>query len=219
VRRLRTESISVAGLDVSLRAPAAVVIPRGWRPEDGVDDLLSKVVSHEIPDNASRRDRARRLAVLSVAIAEVVADADRIFVEDYSYGSTQTQRMYVAELVGGIKLELWRRGCRVLEPIAISTARKALLGKCPQKNAKEIVQRAFRSAFPGRQWGPDEIDAFVVANAARAGLGLSSLTLAGWETAVLPSGAEAHAQNEGTEGRGPGSRAPARGRRRRRVAQ
>ncbi len=156
------------GLDLSLTAPAAAVLPRGWKP--GQWNIPTKVF-----DGGITRDEGR-LMMIRDGVAHYAAKhyVTHVFIEGYSYGS-QNAREALGELGGVIKVALWEIGLQAV-PIPTSSARKTLLGTIKRSSLagakiKDYVNAQL--AKMGAQFPTmDEGDAFVVANAGRASLGL-----------------------------------------------
>ncbi len=69
----------------------------------------------------------------------------------------------LAELHGCVRFLLCEQGQRVIT-VPQASARKLLLGKLPRKDVKETVRQTVTSFMGCAGWGPDEVDAFVVAN-------------------------------------------------------
>ena len=177
----RRATVDVWGLDVSLRGTAAALVLCSWDAKS-IEEVSVFSCAHALPKEHTLEDRCVRLGEISRAVVGLISSDVVVFVEDYSFGSALAHARGVAELTGCIKLALYREKGIVARPIAIPTIRKALLGKVPHERSGEAVQRAFFAAFPqpGEKWTADQVDAFAVANAGRARLGMPSMTLEGW---------------------------------------
>jgi Holliday junction resolvasome RuvABC endonuclease subunit len=168
--------IVILGLDLSLRRPAAVVIPDGW--ELGRWDDLARL-SFEPFEVASDRERYQRIGGI---VARLIGFARErqvtyAFVEQYAFSKSSSSVTKLAELGGHARVEFLRRTGLVLRPVVASQARRQLLGALPRKDAKLVVQLALGAAgapFPN----DDECDAFTVANFGLTELGLVALSLA-----------------------------------------
>jgi hypothetical protein len=200
VRRARPD-VPVVGLDLSLTRPAAVRIPAHWSPGDWgslewwAGDDVPRVAGHE--DDAGR---CRRMIWISDRVLDFVVNrsprTDAVFAEEYAFSQGGPTARKLAENGGVVRVELFRYG-RVMRTVVAASARKFLLGKCPQRDPKVYVQaalwgagaplaeklvRKYRGGWEprtaGAHWGEDECDAFCVANWGRAEIGLTGLTLA-----------------------------------------
>lgn len=153
------------GLDLSLTAAAAVVVPTTW---DGCwGTVVPMVVNAPLGRDASDDERANRTGSVAARIVLFaqqwgVAEA---WIEGYAF-SMNTSAHSLGELGGVVRLELQRAGIH-LHTANMGTARKLLLGKAPRKGAKVAAANALRAAG-SPAWTLDESDAFVCAN-----LGLS----------------------------------------------
>jgi len=103
-----------------------------------------------------------------------------VFVEDYAYGLAGLGGMRIAELGGAVKAQLFAQHAAVVQPVNAMTARKIFLGKLPK--GKGAAQKAVQDAcialgLVPKDSGSDEADAFVIANAGRALLGLPFATI------------------------------------------
>lgn len=161
----------VMGLDLSLRAAAAVVVPADW--DGDWKRVHSKVIGEALSNEATLAERAMRNWSLSkqlscFAINHHVTD---VFIEGYAFGkggrSDSVHKL--AELGGVVKLELVLQN-RNIHIAHMGTARKLLLGKCPRQGAKMAVFDAFVAA--GKRFESlDESDAMACANYGLAELG------------------------------------------------
>ena len=97
-----------------------------------------------------------------------------VFVEGYAFGS-QNAREALAELGGVVKHDLYTMHLLVT-PIVAASARKTLLGKVPSKKTSGIAVKDYvneKLARMGAKFDTmDEGDAYIIANAGRAALGL-----------------------------------------------
>lgn len=201
------KEVPVIGLDLSLKRPAAVCIPAGWKIGDW--DELDWWAGDEVPgvdDHGDDVGRCKRLIWISDQVLNFVINRNvshHVFAEDYAFSQSGPTARKLAENAGVTRVELYRYG-RVMRTVVAASARKLLLGKCPQQDQKLIVQAALYRAGapvsekivrkyvpeyrapkigghprPGRGlWGEDECDAFVVANWGRSEIGLTGLSLA-----------------------------------------
>lgn len=175
---MRRREPSVVGLDLSLRSPAAVLIPAGW--ELGNWHELSWWSGNFPPpapgDLAGQY--ARLLHITKTVVDFVVGSgATDVFVENYAFSASSTSVTKLAELGGAVRVALWRAE-HLVRPVVASQARKLLLGKLPKEGAKVAVQRALY-AHGAPFTNDDECDAFAVANLGLSELGLTAMTLAG----------------------------------------
>jgi len=153
--------VTLLGLDLSLRASAAVAVPLDW--DGDWSRVRSCIAGENLRKHASDAERARRTETIAARLVGFArtAGATHAFVEGYAYG-LGTAAHALGELGGVVRLELVRAGL-VLHTVPMNTARKLLLGRCPREGAKVAVAEALRAAG-GRLETLDEYDAMAVAN-------------------------------------------------------
>ncbi|GAC1450170.1 MAG: hypothetical protein PVSMB8_09260 [Vulcanimicrobiaceae bacterium] len=190
------KQIAVVGFDLSLRAPAACMIPPGW------DCSFTKSgikVAHLNEDKGANlqheKIRAYRIAQIASWALDFIAKYDEEFetcvgyVEDYAFGSQSRSVTGLAELRGVVQnhmsecRDLPRRSFAsrrdgLLIPVSSTAWRKMLLGKLPREGAKVVAQAAIYSAGAPHTWTGDECDAMGVANYGRTEHGMPALSLA-----------------------------------------
>lgn len=188
------EPPAVVGLDLSLRATAAVLIPPRWQVGDW-RRLAWVVTGHKLPNDASLLAQVARLVKIELDVQEFVLLARIregapgevvVAVEQYamSPGKGQGRAHAAGELGGVVKVGLWRCLAVVCRPVSPASARKLLLGVGTGPGIKEEVYarlRAHGAPFPPsphERRTSDVADAFAVANWMRGDLGLPALTLA-----------------------------------------
>jgi hypothetical protein len=167
---------TVAGLDLSLRASAAVVLCRDWSPGDW-SAVRSMIVGRALKKDASEHARIERVRWIAEELITFVvkAGATDVFVEGYAF-SKGTAAHALAELGGHTRVRLRESGVNVYT-VNMTSARKLLLGRVPRSDAKIAVYSALRSAG----WSvatTDESDAFACANYGLTEIGLTALSLA-----------------------------------------
>lgn len=162
-------SESVIGLDLSLRRTGWAIIPYGW----GGDCSMVRVGAIECaPVEGDSCDTAAISRILNgwtervgiwssldrMGLLSITKRADHIGIESLpTHGFSITR---LARLHGALRYALNGPTWDVQQ----ATARKLLLGSVPRKDLKRVVRETVNS-FPGAEsWGPDECDAFVVAN-------------------------------------------------------
>jgi len=158
----------VLGLDLSVRAAAAVACPTDW--DGDWRRVSSLVVGEPLRRDATDVERARRtetIAARLVAFARSTG-ATLAFVEGYAFNQA-TAAHTLAELGGVVRLELVRAGLDV-RTANMSTARKLLLGRVPRSGAKDAVVATLQAAG-ARFETADESDAFCALNFGLAELG------------------------------------------------
>lgn len=195
------------GLDLSLRSSSGVILHHDWDPLRPRERATFDAWGYALKDDAAPDELMKRVESIAVGINELVdkayvlADLGRasarladglqihesaalgnvfVFVEDYAYGRAAKGGTRLAELGGAVKLMVFRRSGIVVQPIVQSRAQKYLLGKLPSGKGTRspAVQAAVRSL--GFEFDrSDPADAFTIANAGRAELGLPGVTLAG----------------------------------------
>jgi Holliday junction resolvasome RuvABC endonuclease subunit len=165
---------SIIGLDLSLRGPAACLIPAGWTV--GVwDELVYRswvTTELEAPTPAERYER---LIAISGAVCSFVVKCQptAVYVEDYAFHAPRV--VALAELGGVVRVDLFREGYIAI-PAPQATVRKRFLGKMPRSGAKEIIKNLLKeNGAPFKN--DDECDAFVVANYGRSESGMVAMTL------------------------------------------
>lgn len=182
----------VLGLDLSLGAPAACVLSSMWKPgywllksacwKSEIDEFMKARLDNGWPIERARIERldfiAKRVAQFARLNNATSMNNAAIFVEGYAFGS-QNAREALAELGGVVKLFLLKDLGIVVRPIVAASARKTLLGKVPSKKTSGVEVKDYvneKLARMGARFKTmDEGDAFVIANAGRAALGLSHI--------------------------------------------
>jgi len=171
----------VMGLDLSLTAPAAVVLPARWRP--GTWRMPSACWAAKIAlfvhEERERADfEPARWALLSNWVLDFarVRGATHVFVEDYAFAARRTAGRALAEFGGVVKYNFWNRQQIVVQPVVAASARKTLLGHVPSKKTSGVEVKDYvneKLARMGAKFATmDEGDAFIVANHGRYLLGL-----------------------------------------------
>src|SRR5512142_3006937 len=162
----------VIGFDLSLTSPGVCRIPFNW----GAAPEVCYVTHFDGPETPlDDMERARRLDDLCSLLEQEVALCPGRIKGAVIEGLPTHQAHNIgplAELHGVVRLMLLRR--RIWTRTApLASARKLLLGKLPQKDAKKIVEVTVPLFGGCGCWTSDEIDAFVVANWMMAELGES----------------------------------------------
>ncbi len=155
----------VLGLDLSLASAGIACLPLDW------DCALARVNVATIPHkHAPHNDteRAERLTTVArgvIARAQVLAAGRGI--EAWGIESLPTHQAHalvpLAELHGTVRYLLHEQG-QLVVTVPQASARKLLMGHLPRKDQKEIVRQTVTGLVGCAGWGPDEVDAFVVAN-------------------------------------------------------
>lgn len=166
----------VLGLDLSLRATAAVLLPEDWDPASPDRwDVPSAVFGYSL-EKATPREELERLAEIAQGVA-VFAVNHRIthaYVEGAAYGLSARSGVRLAELAGAVKVVLFDLTDVVAVPVSSTTVRKFFLGKLPRKGAAEATHARLKEL--GCPWeGSDRGDAILLASYGRSGLGLPGL--------------------------------------------
>lgn len=136
----------------------------------------------DFPKGATREQKADRWARISHAVLAFCEKHQPMLVgvEDYAFSRKSSSVTRLAELGGIVRIDLWRARPEWLpHEVTASQARKVLLGKVPQKDAKDWTQANVRR-LKGEAiyWTEDEVDAVVVANFAAQ--------IAGWAPLSFP---------------------------------
>jgi hypothetical protein len=173
-------AVGIVGLDLSLRGAAAVIVPASWILDSprSWDSLTRMTVGYEGGDNERK---VTRLHDIAKSIADFVgrSETKHVFVEDYAFGMMNGIRL--GELGGAVKAYIYATYGIVTVPMNMSTARKYLLGKIPRGKgavAKRLTEVMTDLQLPSA-WTADERDAWIIANAARAEMGIPGATLGG----------------------------------------
>lgn len=158
----------IIGLDLSLRAAAACSIPFNW-DEDFRHDMRkvqTQVWGGGLGKEATLAQRHDRIVAISSGIVSFchAHRASRVFVEEYAFNQG-TGAYALGELGGVIKYRLYTELRMMTVSIVASRARKVLLQKLPRKDIKAWVVANVKRLPETSAWTPDEVDAFVVANA------------------------------------------------------
>lgn len=169
-------STVVLGLDLSLRAAAAIVITDSFYKHLDWDELPTIVVGHGLTKEATEAERLDRIIHIAETI-EVFASkhyVSHVFVEHYAYSMNGVSQAHsLGELGGVVKAHLHRNGYPV-QPVIASQARKFAFGKIPRKDAKIYVGQKV-NAMGGNFKTADEVDAWVVGNFGRSELDLPAI--------------------------------------------
>ena len=155
---------SVLGLDLSLRRPAACVIPEGWQVGDWKALHLLAFDGEDSHDERSHYARIIKIVgkMRDFMLAYGVGLNDA-WVEGYAFSRNSSSVTKLAELGGVARCEFLSYG-RVLRAVPQSSVRKLLLGKVPREDPKKFVQAAFCEAEAPFWEDPDICDAVAVAN-------------------------------------------------------
>lgn len=153
---------TLAGIDLSLRATAAVALPLDW----GGDWTLLKTfgAGYELHREATVASHAARLQGTADKLVAFCGDvkAESVHIESPAY-SMRTSQHALGELHGVVKVSLVYAGFAT-NVTQIMSARKLLLGKIPRKGQKEAVKAALRAAGAPMGWSDDLYDAMCVLN-------------------------------------------------------
>lgn len=175
---------AVIGLDLSLRAAAGCLLFPSWDPVKPTDRVRFDTWGGKCENDL--KARAERVDSIVTGIVEFVDGAMQwsgepaILIEDHAYERFDQRGVMLAELAGAVKNELFRRWGLVVRPLAQSRAQSYLLGKLPPgKGTRGPATQAALSRLGFSFSASDPGDAFVIANAGRAELGLPGVTLAG----------------------------------------
>jgi hypothetical protein len=177
----------VIGFDLSLRAPAAVALPKDWRPGDwkSVRAWLLKTKAPE--DGADQIGQMKRYLEISDWAVEVVglifkrSSRISLYVEDYGYSKNNKNAAHIMESGGIVRADIWRRFGVPMTNVSASHARKLAFGFNPRRPAydpKVFIQDTVFNTFKApKAWGENECDAFLIAQAGLSDLGGLILTL------------------------------------------
>jgi len=182
--RTRRVAPAVLGLDLSLKRSAACFIPAGWELGEWGDLTFASFPTPDVVPNLSveeaqvaRMKRIDHVAERVVDFATNRCEPTHVRVEEFGFSKHSTSVTALGELRGVVRREVWRATGKMMVPITVSAARRLLLGHLPRKDAKVLVQQAlYKHGAPFDD--DDQCDAFCVANAGLAELGLIAVTLA-----------------------------------------
>jgi hypothetical protein len=172
----------VVGLDLSLRATAAVFLPHDWSPAEPRRGIRVDTWGWEVA-KGDAEGQAKRLAIIAGGIVGFVSacfgpQTPAVAVEQYSFARSAKSGVMLGELGGAVKAELWRRCGVAAFPMATSRARIYLLGKLPRGKGTQGPAVQAAAARLGLEFpSADPVDAWLVANAYRAELGMPGCTL------------------------------------------
>jgi hypothetical protein len=183
VRKAREpEERAVVGLDLSLRASAAVWLPRGWAPGD-----WGRIAAETFDAEAEGEVGSRRICLITWAVRGFVEEVwrrdpsafPRVAMEQYAFSRNGAHASEIRELGGAVKFTMREKHRAPVESIVASSARKTLLGPLPRMSRKEwkahLKHELARMGCPLDD--EDQRDALVVANRLRHDLGLSCLSV------------------------------------------
>jgi hypothetical protein len=164
--------VVVAGLDLSLRGSAAVVLGAGWSP---ISPWRGGFASLRLTEQGKLEGQERCAAIVHALCAFVVGEgATHVFVEEHSFSKGLMQHAFArAELVGAVKHSLWSIDHLPSQPVVASAARRLLFGpqhRMTSKEWKRFIEARF-AEMGAPAMSEDERDAFVVANAGWVQLG------------------------------------------------
>jgi hypothetical protein len=165
----------VMGLDMSLRGTGICILPGDWNPRRAWQSIALAQLGEIGKQLGIQRRSNIAHEVWRLAVREGVTHA---FVEQHAFSAgLMKHAMERAELVGAMKEVLWHSLQIEALPIVASSARKLLFGSLPRmdrKAGKAYIKQALESM--GGSFGDEDTrDAFIVANAGRAELGLPCL--------------------------------------------
>lgn len=166
VRRALSKVHGIAGLDLSLTGSAICWSPPGWRGT--TVELRVATFGYSLSKEATAAEHVERYNCIAKGIVAFLEanPASAVGVEDHAHGMGGAGAAKVRELHGAVKLAIWRELGIAARPINISTGRKILLQKCPQKGAKQFTEdNVRRLKGAALYWNADEVDAFVTLNA------------------------------------------------------
>ena len=161
----RRRGRAVAGLDLSLTGSAICWAPAGWNGD--IAKLRVTTFGYSIAKDASAAEHVDRYDNIAIGLVAFCKEnpTDAIGVEDHAFALGGAGAAKTRELHGAVKLAFRREMGIAVVPINISTGRKTLLQKCPQKGAKQFTEdNVRRLKGEALYWNADEVDAFVVAN-------------------------------------------------------
>ena len=170
----------ILGLDLSVRAAAAIAGPLSW--DGDWTQLSTKIVGEPLRKGASERERIDRCVRLGVSLSAFAREhgVTDVYIEGYAYGQA-TAAHTLGELGGLVRLGLMRTGID-LHVANMSSSRKLMCGTIPRSaDKKAVVQATLRragapalildsgdlcDAFVCLNWGMSELGGYCFAVAA-----------------------------------------------------
>jgi hypothetical protein len=169
---------NVLGLDLSLRSSGLALAPIGWKPAldpESWKPVRVARVGSPLKLVATPTDKAKRITLMSKAIADFATEHDvvKVWFEEYAFSQSGAHAHELGELGGAVKMRLFMRGI-AFDTVVVNTAR-AKLGKFAKQTrgedgkktgltVKKQVEAAQLELGAPLDWKPDERDAFVVLN-------------------------------------------------------
>ncbi|MCK9358022.1 MAG: hypothetical protein M0R22_12900 [Dehalococcoidia bacterium] len=174
--------MGVVGLDLSLTGAAACYLPPDW--DYTMATMRTKLVGYQLTGAITPLERIARIDHIATSMKVFIRSIRqtdpyvKVYVEGYAFSARSSAVTKLAELGGAMRYALWTTFGIAVEEMVASRARVYLLGKLPRgKGTQKPAIVAALNSF-GFEFGSlDEADAFVVANAARAELGMAGITL------------------------------------------
>lgn len=172
----------VAGLDLSLRATGIALVPFDWAPGLDWRRVIVRQAGLPLAADAEAASVTWRTIAITEAVLKLLKGYDvlSVWVEEYSFSRGDARSHQLGELGGVMKAELYRAGYS-FGSIFSNTAR-AHIGKFSRGKkgegkppVKSQVHAALRALGAPADWTKDELDSFVVANAALIKLGHQGL--------------------------------------------
>lgn len=168
----------VVGFDLSLSSPAAVALPRDWRPGDWRHARSWNMKPRPPKSKDDLAGRCERYIAIAEWAAGVVKscvvgdDPPRCFREAYGFRKSNAQASAIMESGGVIATTLYQRFKIGVPAVTAAQARKLTLGANPVKPKGEknkdwlklfILETLHDKFKVPKTWGIDECDAFIVA--------------------------------------------------------
>jgi hypothetical protein len=179
----------IVGFDLSLTAPAAVALPRDWRPGDWKRVHAWKL-NPKPPKGDDTVGQCRRYRAIADWAEMVIFDlikwakpkSTTLFVEAYGFSRNNASASRIQESGGIVKLAVFERHGETMTTVTTSEARKLLVGFHPTRPSYEpkvVVQDAlFNIGKAPKTWDDNECDAFAVANFGLAEMGGLAMAIA-----------------------------------------
>lgn len=152
----------IAGIDLSLRATAAVALPLDWA--GSWERVRTLTTGYELSQSATVAAHAKRLRGIASKLIDFCHEQGvwQVHLESPAF-SMRTAQHALGELHGVVKVMLTDAGLDV-HVTQIMSARKLLLGSIPRKDQKLAVKSALRAAGAPMGWSDDQYDALCVLN-------------------------------------------------------
>lgn len=168
----------IVGLDLSLRASAAIALPLDFAATLDWTATRWTTCGSSLPRDASERERCDRLRTIRDHLLAFIGEHQptAVFLEEQAFGQSGSMSREIAGMTWTVRLALDAAGVPV-RLVTASAARKVLLGKVPRAKLKTAVQSALLGIGAPFADDDDVSDAFTIANFGLTELGHAGVML------------------------------------------